>query len=196
MFILASAVENAANNENPIPELGPINVVPPPIPNDAAAANEMYVIDVKNAPFCVWQYTDHIKKNDYVCVSLSIISGCRDVTPKLSEDGTKLIVSYIWPKAIFQAKTLFAAEITKNELTLQHPKVHSFVSNLMDFGITANSSPITQTTITLPCKVKRELGSYERKAIKVDGTNVLMMQFTAYQKSLLVDEADDSLNFD
>lgn len=184
-----------------IPELG-LNTSSNPIlsnpqttrPNDEWLDTEPK-LEFENAPFSTWMYTDHIKKNDYVCVLLPVIYGATNLSFDLAEDGYSVTINYTWPKEFYNSTDLFKQSIADKEISAEHPKVHAFVSNWVTAGITENSQPKGKITINLPCKVKREIGSWVKKAMTVNNTNLIMLEFTAYQKALLVNDADTSLNF-
>lgn len=137
-----------------------------------------------------------MKKMDFVCVVVPVISGGRQWSFDLSDDGTKVTINFTWPSEFYRANELFQNAIEKKEISSEHPKIHAFLSNWLESGVTENSQPAGKMTIFLPCKVKREIGSWQKKAMTVNETKVIMLEFTAYQNALLVNDADTSLNFD
>lgn len=159
--------------------------------DDGTSAIEFY-----NPPCSVWVYTDHKLKTEFVCVLLPIFSGERDIKFELSEDGNVVTIHYTWPSQFYRASELFKASIDKGEMSTEHPKVHGFVSNMIELGVTENSKPRGKMIIKLPCQVKREIGSWKKQAVNVEETKMILLEFTAYQKSLLVNDMDTSLTFD
>lgn len=49
--------------------------------------------------------------------------------------------------------------------------------------------------ISLPVRVQRELGSFKKYGVKSDDTKVVMIEFKAFQKKLVVDDANTSITF-
>lgn len=78
-------------------------------------------------------YTDHKLKTDFVCVLLPIFSGERDIKFELSQDGNVVTLHYTWPSQFYRASELFKASIDKGEISTEHPKVHCFVSNMIEY---------------------------------------------------------------
>lgn len=149
-----------------------------------------------NAPFTTWMYSNHETKNDYVCIAVPIFSGSRNVNFTLSSDGMKVIIHYVWPAALYTPSLLFAQATKDGQLQQSDPKVLAFTSQMLRDGYTENSLPSGNITIELPCQVKREINSFKYEALTVDGTNIVLLEFTVYKKSLFVDDADTTLNFD
>lgn len=114
----------------------------------------------------------------------------------LSEDGTAVTINYVWPQEFYKSAELFKGAIKAKEISAEHPKIQAFVSHMINSGITEKSLPQAMMTIQLPCKVKRQIGSCTKNALSINETKLIMLEFTAYQKALLVDDADTSLNFD
>lgn len=168
-------------------ELGFENTSSSPTP--ASSDNES-LISFQNPPFFTWMYTDHEKKCDFVVVALPIISGIRDINFVLSDDGLSVTVTYKWPVALYNTNELFKG------VSKVHPKVHSFLSHMLDSGITEKSNPQGAVTIKLPCRVKREIDSFSKNAVKSKDTKVVVLEFAAYQKTTIIDDADTSINFD
>lgn len=108
----------------------------------------------------------------------------------------KLKITYIWPTPIFTATELFDNAIKKKQITIEHPKVHAFISHLLDSSITEKSSPQGEINIDLPLRVKRDTGSFAKEAIKVNDTKIIYLEFMAYQKTVVIHDADTSINFD
>lgn len=122
-----------------------------------------------------------------------MFSGCKVVNHTLSEDGTKVVINYKWPNATFKADEFFSASIAAGRMSITDPKVHAFVSSLFDSGITTNSEPYGKIIINLPCPVKRETGSWVAEKVVVGDAKMLLLQFTAYQKSLFIDDIDTTI---
>lgn len=105
-------------------------------------------------------------------------------------------MSYKWPSPMFKATELFAqAKDGKEKLTLYHPKLHAFMSHMLDPGVTDKSSPMAEMIINLPKKVQRTTTSWKKEAITVDGTNIILLEFTAYQNELFIEEAATTIEF-
>lgn len=146
-------------------------------------------------------YADHIQKCNFVFVALPIISGANDINFVLSEDGMKVAINYTWPTAIFRAQELFSDEINhpnpKCRISVDHPKIHALTTHLLDFQITENTNPKGTISVLLPIRVQREVGSWTKKAVKKsDGTRIVLLEFKAYQESLIIKDADTTINFD
>lgn len=135
-------------------------------------------IRLSNYPFLTWTYLDHEAKCEYVCVVVSTISGSQDINFVLSKDGTTLVIHYVWPSAMYTPTQLFHNELTRDEnaMTVNHPKLHTFVTHLLEKGITEESRPRGTLSITLPKKVRRELDSWTKEEVQ---SNIFLLQFTA-----------------
>lgn len=151
----------------------------------------------KNSPVMAWYYTDHERNTDIVLVAVPIISGSRDISFTIAENGMSVTINYLWPISIFNAVELFNDEINDHNVTINHPKIHSLTSALLKAGITANSSPKGQIIVDLPLRVQREVGSWTKNAkTKRDGTKVIVLQFLGFQEKIIIKEADTRINFD
>lgn len=211
----APSVPPVSQNKKTIPELSgtpigcgglPVASAGPPIRSaglcQASNVQQRYddneatsTLDCHNSPYKLWVYTDHQKKTDFVCVLLPVFYGERDIKFELSEDGNVVTIFYSWPTPFYRASEFFEEKIANGEITNDHPKVHCFVSNCIEMGITENANPRGKMTITLPCQVKREIGSWTKEAVNVKGIKMIQLQFTAYQKALLVNDMDTSITF-
>lgn len=150
-----------------------------------------------NRPPCwTWVYTDHEKKKDYVCVAIPPACG-KKAKFTISEDGLQITIKYEWPEVMFKANDLFSKSNAANgrKLTMSHPKVHSFVSHLNNSGVTENSTLEGEININLPKKILRENDSWTMEKVVVSGTQMILLEFSAFQKSLIINDADTSLDF-
>lgn len=152
--------------------------------------------EIINSPYVTWQYTDHAEKTDYVCVAINVFTGCKSISFDITADGLKVISKFKWPIAMFDASEMFAGEIERKSISTEHPMLHAFSSHMLDSGITGNSQPDGQWIIPLPCRVRRELSSYEMKKIVSGTTNIMFIKFTAYQNEAIIEQADRTLQFD
>lgn len=155
-------------------------------------------------PYLTWVYTDHVQKCDIVCVAISVISGCTDVNFGLSEDGTTVFVNYTWPCALFSPSLLYKAKLNNNVMTLDHPEIHSFASRLIELEWSVKSKPKGIMQIPLPVKVQRDIGTWSKEGIKCDtvtkegvkcDSNMILLKFRAFQKKLVIEDADTSITF-
>ncbi|KAJ6639794.1 hypothetical protein Bhyg_12541, partial [Pseudolycoriella hygida] len=169
--------------QNSIPELGHPETSSHGRPADFTALDGSHSdIRFGNAPYITWIYTDHQKNVEYVCVAVCVISGCRDINFIVSDDGTKLTLNYVWPSAIYSPEELFANKLLKNEMSLDHPKIHALNSRLIDREITLQSRPQGSMTIDLPKKVLREIGTWSKTGVKSKETRIVLLEFQAFQK--------------
>lgn len=153
-------------------------------------------IRFNNVPFWTWTYTDHERRMDIVCVAVVVFSGSRNVNFTMSEDGSQITVKYIWPTAMYKAVELFKhAREGPEKLTIYHPKIHSFAAHVEEHGISNSSSPQGEIVIELPQKVQRDPKTWKRVPVQENNTNIMLLEFDTFQKSLLVDDADTSMNF-
>lgn len=115
----------------------------------------------------------------------------------ITEDGMQLVITYEWPKVLFNASDLFSQSMASNgkPLDKNHLKIHSFVSHLHSSGATAKSKFQSTVTIQLPKKVQREIDSWIREKVIVNDTKIVILTFSAFQKSLIINDADTSLDF-
>lgn len=154
-------------------------------------------IDFENAPYCVWKYIDHLEKVEHVCVVIPVMSGSRDVSFSLSEDGLKLEVNYLWPKAIYDPKLLFEnAVINGKKIPMDHPKIHAFTSHLLELGITEKSNPKGKIIIDLPTQVQREVGTWSKSGLTINETKIVVLEFKAFTKTRIIDDADTTIRFE
>lgn len=61
-----------------------------------------------NAPFWIWEYFDHERSMDFVCVAVVTFCGSRNIRFEISEDCLSIVIHYVWPTAIYKALELFA----------------------------------------------------------------------------------------
>lgn len=181
-------------DQRQIPELGIENVS---VPETSGQSNGVVqncgtdsLIKLDNFPFFTWVYTDHDKMCDCVVVAVPIISGCRDINFVLAEDGCSVKISYQWPVALYKPNEMF------KDVAKSHPKVHSFISHMLELDITEKSNPQGGITIILPCRVKREIDSYTKTTVKFNETKIVVLEFQSYQKPKIIDDADNTINFD
>lgn len=133
---------------------------------------------------------------DFVCVAVVTFCGIRNINFEIAADGLQVFIHYVWPTAIYKAIELFEnAKNGREKLSIQHPKVHAFVLNALDCGVTSKSNPPAEIIIDLPQKVQRVPSSWKKEAIVSGDTNIVLLEFSAYQKSLVIDDADTSINF-
>lgn len=191
---------NDGESDGEILELGPIGIASTSQSRPSASSSSSKVdggIQFTNAPYLTWIYTDHVKRFDFVCVAVTMISGSRDITFTLSDDGMKLYINFVWPMAMYSAEELFKEYLVgPNAIQMDHPKVHSYSSRLVECGLMKNSRPSGTIAIQLPMKVMREVGSFSIKTVQsVDETRIAMLEFQAYQKKQYIDDANTSITF-
>lgn len=115
----------------------------------------------------------------------------------IADDGNQIKIKYEWPDVMFKAKKMFEKSTADNgrKLSLSHPKVHAFVSHLLDSGVTENSTLHGDITVDLPRQIQRENDSWSMEKVVIDDTKMIILEFSAYQKSLIINDADTSLDF-
>lgn len=153
-------------------------------------------INHDNSPCWTWIYTDHDKQKDFVCVAIPAVCG-QNAKFSIAEDGMKIFISYDWPEVLFRSNDLFSKSKTSDgrQLPMNHPKVHSFISHLNDSGVTQKSTLKSTITINLPERVQRENDSWSMEKVVVSDTKIIILEFSAFQKSLIIKDADTSLDF-
>lgn len=155
---------------------------------------EQYIF--MNSSIVAWSYRDHEKKCEMVIVAVPIIAGARDISFEIADDGLNITINYLWPESIYNAKSLFHDEIADLSISTNHPKIHSLTSALLKAGITSNSNPRGKIRISLPTKIQREVGSWAKKAkTKLDGSKIVVLEFTGFQEKLIIKEADTRIIF-
>lgn len=154
------------------------------------------VVDIMNPPYKAWMYRDHDLNYDFVCVAVTIFYGSKEATFDLTEDGLKVIVKFSWPKALHNPAEMFNDAIKSKTLSKHHPMLHAMASSDLDSDITPNSTPEGQWVIPLPCKVRREVSSYSMEKIKSETARFMFLKFTAYQKDVIIEQANRTLSFD
>lgn len=149
-------------------------------------------------PIIKWMYVDHIEKCTKVFVAVAMVAGIADIKFEISENGKYITIEYTWPTALFRANELFEDEIRdKNmKIDLNHPKIHSLTTELLNSGITENSYPKGSIIVQLPSQVQREIGTWKKKAVKRnDGSKIALLEFKGYMQQQIIDEADTSIIF-
>lgn len=141
-------------------------------------------------------FTDHEKKKDFVCVAIPALCG-KNSKFTISEDGMQIVITYDWPDVMVKANELFSQSKCGRgrTITTSHPKVHSFISHLHDSGVTENSNIPAEIVIKFPKKVQRERDSWSMEKVVVAGTKMIILEFSAFQSSLIINDADTSLDF-
>ncbi len=129
-------------------------------------------------------------KNATVLLLRCLLYQYIDINFSLAEDGCSVTITYKWPTALYRSSDLF------KDLGKSDPKVHSFISHMLNSEITEKSNPEGSMTIILPCRVKRETNSYSKTAVKSNDTKIVVLEFESYQKSKIVDDADNTIKFD
>lgn len=158
-------------------------------------SQELHPITHNRAPCWTWIYTDHDKKKDFVCVVIPAISG-KKAKFSISDDGLRINIKYEWPEVMFKADCLFSKSVSNGrKLAMTHPKVHAFVSHLIDCGVTEKSTLEAGITVELPRQVQRENDSWTMEKVVVSDTKIIILEFSAYQNSLIINDADTSLDF-
>lgn len=179
-----------------MPELGTLNELAKKQKMNYDAQDDSNANDAEisfhSAPCMTWIYTDHVNKSDIVCVAVPIISGSQDINFGLSVDGMNLIISYTWPKPMFSPELLFSK---KPNMPITHPKVHAFASRVLDCEFSEVSKPKGSMVVPLPIKVQRENGTWTKEGFKIEESNIILLEFKAYQKKLIIDDADTSITF-
>lgn len=146
----------------------------PKQPLVTAPRKNLASVSIKNPPLVTSMYADHEEKQDFALVVMSSISGTSDFKFSLSDDGALVTVTYAWPLAMYKPEILFEG------LTKTHPMVHSFISHLLQAGITENSDPPRGSiTVKLPCRVHREVSEFKDCIVHADNTKLIMMRFVA-----------------
>lgn len=122
-----AAKENAGSGSSTIAELGSNISLPPTKPptKRSRSNNSDEVADITNPPYTTWMYTDHELKNDFVCVTINIFTGCKSMTFDVAEDGLKVIAKFLWPSAIHNPAQMFQQLINDKTLSMQHPMIHA-----------------------------------------------------------------------
>lgn len=154
------------------------------------------VVEVINPPFTLWRYTDHVSKNDHICVTINSPTGTKSVSFDVSEDGMKLIVKFPWAPAIHDAKKMFNEKIRAREIDIQHPMLHALSSTLLDSGITETSTTETQMIIPLPCRVRREVSSYSMSKLTYENTLMVFIKLAAYQNVVIIEHANRTMSLE
>lgn len=154
-------------------------------------------ISFPNPPYWVWKYFDHVQNMEFVCVAVVAISGIRNVDLEIAEDGYTLYIRYVWPTVIFRPAEMFMKAVNADgtQLSMNHPKVHSFVANALDNGVNKLSNPKGEIVIELPQKVQRIPNTYRIEALRVGDTNVVMIELSAYHKPAVIEEANNAIVF-
>ncbi|KAJ6639445.1 hypothetical protein Bhyg_12190, partial [Pseudolycoriella hygida] len=115
------------------------------------------VTGIINPPYKTWTHTDHQLKLDFVCVSINVFTGCKKMTFDITEDGLQVVAKFVWATVMHDPVNMFHNSIAKRRLSADHPMIHAMTSDLLDSGITENSTPEGQWVKPLPCKVRREV---------------------------------------
>ncbi|XP_037035454.1 uncharacterized protein LOC119073800 [Bradysia coprophila] len=149
-----------------------------------------------NSPVNTWMYTDVVRKLDFVCVLVPMLTGTTNVDFTLPLDGLSLDIEFTWPRPVFDASVLFREQIKKKTLNMSDPEVHAFCMQQSKNNITAKNLPTSRISVKLPCKVMREPSTWKKTTSTIDGLRMVYMKFTAMQKEMFIEEADTSLKWD
>lgn len=108
----------------------------------------------------------------------------------------QLTINYEWPVVKMKASDLFSkTNANGRKITTSNPKVHSFISHLHNSGVTEKSMICSEVIVTLPQKIQSEEDSWNMEKVIVSDTKMIILEFSAFQKSLLINDADISLDF-
>ncbi len=69
------------------------------------------------------------------------------------------------------------------------------VSHLLQSGVTEKSSLYSEINVELPMKIQRENDTWSIEKVVVDDTKMILLEFSAFQKTLIINDADRSLDF-
>lgn len=186
-----NTVSNGASDN--IPELSGTSSTSNQNPDTPELAS---MVSFNSPPFWTWVYFDHEKNMDFVCVAVVALCGITDIRFEIAQDGTKVFIRYSWPTAIFRAAELFQKARDGNLLlSMQHPKVNAFVANTLENGISYNSSPTGEIAIQLPSKVQRNPGTWKKEALTMNETKIILLEFSAQPKEIIIEDADTSIVF-
>lgn len=154
-------------------------------------------IEARNFPFMTWTYSNHQIKCDVVCVAVPMITGSEDIKYVLSEDGMTLFVEYVWPPVLLNPRTLFKNVTLENgaRISMEHPKVYAYQNRLAEIELSTKSRPGASLIIPLPIRVQRELGTYRSQALECGDTEIVMIDFTAFQNKKVISDADNNIAF-
>lgn len=144
-----------------------------------------------------WHYTDHNSQKDMVCVAVPTVTGSRDISFVISEDGMTLFVDFVWPLPLLDPNELFV-DVTNEEgspLSMSDPKVYGFRNHLVECELSEKSRPVSSLVINLPLRVLRELGTYTKVGLTCGDTRIAMLEFTGFQKQKVLRDADNSIIF-
>lgn len=208
LYFIATPSLKCGAKTTGIPELGEKRPVLEHFSDDDDAVDDQFGEDIQNltessytnSPNLTWTYTDHNKKCDIVYAAVPIISGSRDLSFTIAEDGLSVTITYIWPRALFNAQQLFESEINNindDGIPITHPKIYSMTSMLLKCGITETSPPKGKIFVKLPIRVQREVGSWVAKPVKIeDGTRILLIKLTGFQNNIIIKDSFGKINFD
>ncbi|KAJ6647751.1 hypothetical protein Bhyg_02974 [Pseudolycoriella hygida] len=101
-----------------------------------------------------------------------------------------------WSTAIYKYQELFMKSEDDDgaPLSMNHPKVHTFVNHCLDNGMSRNSMPRGRIDIQLPEKVHLLPDTYKVEAVAIRDTNI-HIRFSAQPKSVVIETAYRSIVF-
>lgn len=153
-------------------------------------------VEIFNPPHTTWVYTDYQLKTDFVCVAINIFSGTKAISFDISEDGLQVIVKFAWATAMYHCAEMFADELKDGNTTTDHPMIHALSTHLVKIGMSEDAEPEGHWTVSLPCKVRREVTSYKMSKISSGTTRIFFIRFTAYQSDVIIEQAKRKMSFD
>lgn len=196
IFFSAELIDRSNDiSNNGIEELVPSTSIHQSECNVHGVVNKESTIEFVNPPFVTWIYTNHQLKCDFVCVILPIISGSQNINFVVSEDGLQLKVNYTWPPAIYNPDELSEELNIDADKGMNDPKIYALRSHLLECALTPKSYPRGSIVISLPVKVRREEGTFTKKGIKMKDGNFVYLEFTAYQKIVLLTKLTQVFHF-
>lgn len=154
------------------------------------------VPEIVNPEYSIWKYTDHERKNDYVCVTINTCTGNKSVSFDVTDDGMKLIVRFAWSPAMHDPMKMFKVSLDEGTITKEHPMLHAMSSAFLDSGVTESSSPTSQWIIPLPCRVRREVSSYVMAKLTYESTRMVYIKLAAFQNDVIIEQANRTMSLE
>lgn len=143
--------------------------------------------EIINPPIVQWVYFDHELKCNKICIVVAMVTGATDINFNIAENSKEILISYVWPSAIFCPQELFGKEIKIKE---------SMIEALLKIGLTPNSNPKCTIKIPLLFVINKEPKTWKKKAIKgPNGQMVIFLEFCCFTQQVIIDDEDTSLHF-
>lgn len=176
-------------------ELGPSDTEVSGVSTTSTTATTTIVHE--NYPVVTEKYFSADNLFERVVVMVSLPGGASNVQIDLNDDGSCMLVKYVWPNASYAMDNLYQKKLQNKSISLQDPQVLAIERGLSKIRSTVDSAPASKIVINLPIKVQTEPSTWTKNGImRTDGTQLIMADFKGHCKSYNKKVNDANVQFD